>query len=159
MKPRPPELEKLNYFIGTWRSEGEVASGPASPGGKLIMTERNEWMEGRFFLTLRSEFSGPTGSGTGIAYIGYDAARNVYTYDEFNSMGEVQRSIGTLNGSDWTWAGEQHLGTNITKTRFVMKPLAPFLYAFRFETSADGNSWVTVMNGKAVKEEQTASDY
>lgn len=43
---KPPELKKLEYFAGNWTWEGDMKPGPMSPGGKLSMTERNQWMVG-----------------------------------------------------------------------------------------------------------------
>jgi hypothetical protein len=146
-----PELKKLEYFVGAWIWEGDIKPTPMSPGGKLTMIERNQWMDGGFFLIMHSEFKSPMGSGSGTAYMGYDTGREVYTYDEFNSTGEAQHSTGTVDGDTWTWNGEQHLGGKTTKTRFTMKILLPKSYAFKFEMSPDGRNWSTVMDGKATK--------
>ncbi len=152
--PKPaPELRKLEYFAGNWTWEGDMKPGPMGPGGKMIMTEDNKWMDGGFFLTMQSEFKSPAmGSGSGMAYMGYDAGNKVYTYDEFNSMGESQHSTGTVDGDTWTWIGEQHLGGHTMKTRFIMKALSATSYTFQFEMSPDGSNWSTVMDGKATKE-------
>ena len=102
----PPELKKVEYFVGTWKSEGEMKPGPMGPGGKMIMTEHNQWMDGGFFLTMQSEFTtGAMGSGSGMAFMGYDPGKKVYTYAEFNSMGESQHSTGTVAGDTWIWTG------------------------------------------------------
>jgi hypothetical protein len=153
--PKPaPELKKVEYFAGTWKSEGDMKPGPMGSGGKMTMIERNQWMDGGFFLTMHSEFTTATmGSGSGMAYMGYDTGRKVYTYDEFNSTGESQHSTGTVDGDTWTWIGEQHMGGNTRKTRLIMKTLSPISYIFKFEMSADGSNWSTMMDGKARREE------
>lgn len=153
--PKPaPELEKLEYFVGKWNSQGHLKPGLLGAGGKMTLSEHYRWMDGGFFLTLRSEFESPAlGDGTGMAYMGYDTSRKVYTYDEFNSIGEVQHSTGRVEGNTWTWTGEQHLGGDIRKTRFIVKTLSPTTYVFTFEISVDGNDWSAVMDGKAAKEE------
>jgi hypothetical protein len=152
--PKPaPELTKLDYFVGNWTSEGDIKPGPMGPGGKMTMIEHNRWMDGGFFLTLRSEFtSADLGSGSGMAFMGYDTGKNAYTYDEFNSVGTCQRSIGALDGNTWTWIGEERTGGNAMKTRFTMKTLSPTSYTFKFEMSPDGDSWSTVADGRATKE-------
>ena len=62
--PRPaPELKKLDYFAGTWTTEGEIKPGPMGSGGKFTGTNRVEWMEGGFFLVTHSEFNGAMGKG------------------------------------------------------------------------------------------------
>ena len=147
-----PELKKLEYFLGTWISRGGVQPGPAGLGGRLHMRERYRWMEGRYFLVIESRFKiGDSAKWSGTAFMGYDAARKLYTYDEFNSLGERQHSTGTLEGDTWTWSGEQHISGKITKTRFIVKMLSPAAHAFRFESSPDGIEWTTVGEGKAAK--------
>jgi hypothetical protein len=152
--PNPaPELKQVEYFVGTWFSEGDRKPGPMGPGGKMTMTEHNQWMEGGFFLTMRSEFNiAGLGGGSGMAYMGFDIDEKVYTYDEFNSMGEAEHSTGSVDGDTWTWTREQHLGGNTMKSRVIMKTLSPTSYTFKLETSPDGNKWSTVMDGKATKE-------
>lgn len=157
--PKPPsELKKLDYFVGTWISRGNVQPGTAGPGGKMYMKESYSWMAGRFFLVIRSRFKiGASARWSGAAYMGYDAARKLYTYDEFNSMGEAQHSTGTVESDAWSWSGEQYIGGNVTKTRFTVKPLSAVCYSFRFETSPDGINWTTLGEGKATKKTKSGA--
>jgi len=109
-------------------------------------------MEGGFFLTMHSEFNiAGLGSGSGMAYMGFDIDKKVYTYDEFNSMGEAEHSTGSVDGDTWTWTREHLGGGNAAKTRFIMKTVSPTSYTFKLETSPDGCNWSTVMDGKATK--------
>jgi Protein of unknown function (DUF1579) len=149
-----PELRKLDYFVGTWITQGNVHPGPFVPVGKMTMTEHNTWMAGGFFLVLHSQFTSDSlGSGSGTAFMGYDIRGKVYTYDEFNSMGAAQHSVGTVDGDIWTWTGEEHHAGNILKTRVTMKIISPTSYTVTFEVSQDGSHWAAVVDGKAAKEE------
>jgi hypothetical protein len=149
--PKPgPELKKLDYFAGMWKMEGEMKPGPMGPGGKMTMTEEDKWMDGNFFLVSHSKFESPTmGGATAIAFIGYNPDQKAYTYDEFNSMGAAEHSTGTLDGSTWTWLGDQKMGENTIKGRFTMKILTPTSYSFKYEMSPDGTTWNDVMDGTA----------
>ena len=142
------ELRKLDYFVGTWAAEGEIKPGPLGPGGKFTDTNHVQWMEGGFFLVTHSEFHGAMGKGTETAYMGYDENEKVYTYDSFNSLGETDHAKGTLEGDTWTWLSETKIGPQALKGRLVIKVLSGTAYNFRFETSTDGNSWSTVLEGK-----------
>ena len=151
LKPAP-ELNKLDYFVGAWKLEGEIQANAMSPGGHLIETNHNEWMDGGFFLVVRSEFTiSGMKAARGIAYLGYDSAERVYTYDEFNSMGEAIHSKGSVEGNMWTWNGERNTENTITKTRWVVTITSPASYDFKFEMSADEANWNTIVEGKAVK--------
>jgi hypothetical protein len=152
--PKPAsQLENVGYFAGTWTSSGDLQASLLGPAGKMTMVEHNQWMEGGFFLVMRSEFEVEgTGRGSGMAFMGYDPERRVYTYDEFNSMGEAEHSIGTLHEGTWTWTRDLCLGGNAMKGRFIMKTLSPMSYTFRFGMSPDGSDWFTIMDGMATKQ-------
>jgi len=48
--PKPaPELKQVEYFVGTWFSEGDMKPSPMGPGGKMTMTEQNHMDGGRIF--------------------------------------------------------------------------------------------------------------
>lgn len=152
LKPAP-ELSKLDYFVGAWKLEGEVKPNSISPGGHLIETDHNAWMEGGFFLVVRSEFTiSDIKAASGVAYLGYDSAERVYTYDEFNSMGEAIHSRGSVAGNRWTWSGERRTENTTMKTRWVVTVTSPASYDFKFEISADEANWNTIVEGKAVQQ-------
>ena len=151
--PKPgPELKKLDYFVGHWTSEGDVKPGPMGPGGKFTMEEHTEWMDGGYFVVIHSKYSGGgMPSGTGTAYMGYDPQEKVYTYDEFNSMGEATHSKGMVDGDTWTWTNDMKMGPQSMKGRFSMKMFSPTSYSYKFEMSPDGTNWTLVMDGKDTK--------
>jgi hypothetical protein len=150
--PKPgPEHKKLDYFLGTWTTDGDTKPGPMGPGGKVTGTTHNEWMAGGFFVVGHSDFKSPMGNGTGIAFTGYDANDKVYTYDEFDSTGEAVHAKGTVDGDTWTWNSDDKMGGMTMKGRFTMKILSPTAYNFKFDMSQDGTSWTNVMEGKATK--------
>jgi Protein of unknown function (DUF1579) len=150
--PKPsPELQKLNYFVGNWTSEGDMKPGPMGPGGKITIKEDAKWMDGGFFVVFHSSFTGTMGNGTAIAFMGYDPQEKVYTYDEFNSMGEAVHSKGHLEGDTWTWTNEMKMGPQTIQARFLQKIVSPSTYTYKFEMSPDGSNWNLVMDGKDVK--------
>lgn len=146
-----PELKKLDQFVGNWTSDGETKPGPMGPGGKMTMTQEAKWMDGGFFVVIHSTFKSAMGNGTGTAFIGFDTQEKVYTYDEFNSTGEVVHAKGTVDGDTWTWTNEMKMGPQTMKGRFTEKILSPTAYTFKFEMSMDGTTWNLVMDGKATK--------
>lgn len=151
LKPGP-EHKKLDYFAGKWSSDGDTKPGPMGPGGKVTLTSDGKWMDGGFFVVINSEYkAGAMGNGTSTAYLGYDQQEKVYTYDEFNSAGEVTHAKGTVDGDTWTWTNEMKMGPQTMKGRYTEKILSPTSYTFKFEMSADGTKWDTVMDGKATK--------
>ncbi len=150
--PKPqPEHQKLQYFVGEWKSEGEMTASPFGPAGKFTGTDHNQ-MLGDFFLAMHSEGSGPMGLIKEVAVLGYDAKAKHYTYDGYNSMGQHEMSTGTISGDTWTWQSpEQVMGGKKVKARFTLKEVSATSYIYTFESSADGGPWTKIMEGKATK--------
>jgi len=149
-----PEVKKLDYFVGTWTSEGTVSQGPWGAGGKFSSTDSSEWMDGNFFVVSHGDFRLPAeigGAGKELAVMGYDANQNLYTYDSFNSEGMRSTSTGTLSGDTWTWNSSANYGGQETKQRMTIKVLSPTSYSIKFEISMDATNWTTFMEGKATK--------
>ena len=149
-----PEVKKLDYFVGTWTTEGTVAQGPWGMGGKFSSTDTTEWMSGDFFVVGHSDFKMPPeigGDGKEMSLMGYDTTQNVYTYDGYNSQGRHESSKGTVTGDTWTWTSEANYGGQDIKQKMTMKVLTPTSYTMKFEISLDGTSWMTFMEGKATK--------
>ena len=150
--PKPaPELAKLDYFAGNWISDGDLKPGPMGPGGKMTAEDQVQWMDGKFFLVLHSKFKGSMGDGMSLAIMGYDPEKKVYTFNEYNSMGQAEHSEGTINGDTWTWTSDENMGGQTFKGRFIMKVLSPTSYTYTYAMSQDGTTWTTVMEGKATK--------
>jgi len=150
--PKPaPEVSKLDYLAGDWISEGDMKPGPMGPGGKITSTDQVKWMEGKFFIVMNSKFKGAMGDGTALAVMGFDPDKKVYTYNEYNSMGQVNHSEGTITGDTWNWTSDENMGGQTFKGRYTMKVMSPTAYSFKYEVSQDGANWTTVMDGKSTK--------
>jgi Protein of unknown function (DUF1579) len=150
--PKPaPELSKLDYFAGNWIADGDIKPGPMGPGGKMTSTDEGHWMDGKFFMVLHSKFKGAMGDGMSLAIMGYDPEKKVYTYNEFNSMGQAEHAEGNVAGDTWTWTSDENFGGQMFKGRYTMKVGSPTSYTFKYEISKDGTEWTTVMDGTATK--------
>lgn len=148
------EVKKLDYFAGTWTTEGTVAPGPWGAGGKFSGTDTSEWMNGNFFLVGHGDFKMPAelgGDGMETSILGYDTDKNVYTRDGFNNGGRHDVSKGTLNGDTWTWTSTAVYGGQEINQKMTIKTLTPTSYNMKFEISMDGTNWTTFMDGKATK--------
>src|SRR6266550_7195426 len=58
----PPEVQRLAYYLGTWRGEGETKAGPFGPAGKLSSTTTCDWFAGGFISCVEARREGPRGS-------------------------------------------------------------------------------------------------
>lgn len=149
--PQPaPELKKLDYFVGTWKTEAQTKPGPMGPGGTFNSTDRYEWQKGNFFVIGHSEFtSSGMGNGVDLSVLGYDPARKVYTYHSFNSAGEDESATGTFTGDTWTWiSGEQ----SPVKWRYIQKVVSAKSFTSKLEGTQDGTNWATIFEAKVTKQ-------
>lgn len=149
-----PEVKKLEYFAGTWTTEGTIAQGPWGMGGKFSATDTSEWMDGSFFLVGHSEAKMPPeigGESKGTSYLGYDSNENTYTMDTFNNQGRRGTMKGAVSGDTWTWTGTQVYDGQEIKQKMTMKVVTPTSYSMKFEVSVDGTNWMTFMDCKATK--------
>jgi hypothetical protein len=150
--PKPgAEQQRLRYFVGNWKSEGEMKPGPYGPGGKFSSMDEAH-MLGDFYVVTNSKGTGPMGPMTEVAILGYDAKQKAYTYDAFNSMGEHERSTGHVSGKTWTWTSEEEMGGKVMKGKFVLNEVSATSYTFKFDMSTDnGKTWANMMEGKSTK--------
>lgn len=154
MIPKAPELKNLDVFVGTWNLQGEMKPASMGPAGSMTETETCNWMEGGYFLVCNVDFKSTMGNGTGTSYMSYDPNEKMYTYDAFNSMGEAEHAKGTLENDTWTWSSEEKMEGQAVKAHFIIKMPSPNSnsYSFRFDMSPDGNSFNTIMDGKATRQ-------
>src|SRR5579884_3401646 len=135
--PPGPEVKKLDYFAGDWKSDADMKPDPMMPnGGKVTGTDHFEWMKGGYFLVGHTDFKMSNQSGAEMSVLGYDPKEKVYTYNAFNSMGQNESSKGTVNGDTWTWTGDADMGGGqVMKGRFTMKIVSPTVYTYAYDIS------------------------
>jgi Protein of unknown function (DUF1579) len=150
--PKPaPEVKNLDYFVGSWHSEGEMKPGPWGPGGKFTGDSNCSWMPGGFFVVCNEDGSGPMGKMHGMGVLGFDSTGKAYTYNGFNSMGENEHATGMRDGKTWTYNTESMMGGKMVKGRYTMVESSPTSYTFKMESSEDGKTWSGLMEGKVTK--------
>ena len=152
--PTPaPEVKKLDFLAGDWTTEGTFVPGPpGTPPAKFTTTSHATWMDGNFFLIENSEANlEGMGKMKELVVMGYDPDQKMYTYRNFNSVGQSELSLGKVDGDTWTWTGDEHYGAMTMKGRVTMKVLSPTSYTTKFELSMDGNEWFPAMEAKSTK--------
>ncbi len=150
--PKPgPELKKLEYFTGNWKTDAEMKPSQYIPGGKFTATDHGEWLAGDFFVVTHSDYTSPLGKGVQLSVLGYDAAEKVYTFNSYSGAGVHTSASGTLDGDTWTFVSNDKMGGQTIGSRHIIKILSQNEYSFRFEMSYDGATWSPVIEGKATR--------
>jgi hypothetical protein len=150
--PKPgPEHKPLGYFVGKWKSEGEMKPGPFGPGGKMTSSDTCEWFAGNFQVVCRGEGKGPMGDMTSMGILTYSPADKAYTYYGIDSIGTGELAKGQKKGDTWTYTSTSSLAGKTLQSRYTIVETSPTVHTFKWETSSDKKEWTVVMDGKATK--------
>jgi len=147
--PQPTEQhEVLEMWVGKWSGEAEMKPSPFGPGGPMKWTEDCSWFGGvGFHVVCTSEGSGPMGDMQGLGIITYNPEKGVYTHYGIDSAGWTGHSEGSLEGDTWSFQSKESMGGQEFYSRFSMTEVSPGVMTFVWQTSEDGETWVTLMEG------------
>jgi hypothetical protein len=148
-----PEHQRLGYFVGRWKAEGEIKPSPMGPGGKVTATDNCEWFEGRFTVICRSEGQGPSGPSKSIGILGYSVEDKAYTYYGVDNSSMIMSSVpmGTVSGKTWTYTDKTTMGGDTVKSRVTIEEESPTAYTFRMEIQAPDGKWIPMMQSRNTK--------
>jgi hypothetical protein len=148
------EVQRLAYYLGTWRGEGETKGGPFGPAGKLSSTMTCDWFAGGFHLVCRGEERGPTGKRTFLNILAYDEKAKAYTEYGISSLGESEYSTGgSIVGNKRTFVKDLDSGVEgkHTKLTYTEVQVSPTLYTYQAEASINGGPSTVIAEGKITK--------
>jgi hypothetical protein len=147
-----PEIQRLGYYVGTWRGEGETRGGPFGPAGRLSSTMSCEWFAGGFQLVCRGQENGPTGTRQFLNLRSYDPSAHTYTEYSISSMGETEYNTGgTIVGNTRTFLTHVDMGGKPVQIRYIEEQMSPTRYTYRAEASVDGGAWEVIAEGAVTK--------
>jgi len=148
-----PEHQRLGYFVGTWKTEGEMKAGPMGPGGKITSTDTCEWFDGRFSVVCHYTGTSPMGPSKSIGIMSYSPEEKVYTYYGVDNSNMAMTTIprGTVQGNTWTYTDESTMGGQKVKSRVTIKEVSPTAYTFTMEMQGPDGKWAPVMESKSTK--------
>jgi hypothetical protein len=149
-----PEHKRLGYFVGKWKTEGEMKPGPMGPGGKMTSTDTCEWFEGNYSVVCRYEGTGPMGPSKAMGIIGYNPEEKVYTYYAVDNSSMNMASVpkGTVKGNTWTYTDEGTMGGKKFKSRVIIKEVSPSSQTFVMEFQGEDGKWVPLMESRSTKQ-------
>lgn len=148
--PKPsPEHKKLEYFRGTWKTEGEIKANEFIPAAKFVTTETNTLDPGGFFLETHRAGGQIIPRTVGI--IAYDSHAKVYTLYYANSAGLVGTGTGTVNGNTWTWMVEDKVFGKAVKGRTTVTIKSASQVASKYEMLDANGRYVTIVEGTSTR--------
>lgn len=99
-------MSRLEVFIGTWNTTGEVLATEAGPATSLSATDIYRWLPGRHFIAhdVDARFGGTPARSMEV--IGYDRTRRKYLSRSYDDQGSSEQFEVALTGKRWRIAGE-----------------------------------------------------
>ena len=150
--PAPSQQQAvMAYFAGPWKITGTTKISPNSPAVEFTSTANGEWVPGNYFLEVKTKTHGPLGDVHTVRMMEYNSSDNVYTFNEYNSLGEHVIGIGKIEGQKWVWETTKKLNGVVVKGRYITTFVTGDAYSFKSQVQKPGGGWLTVTEGTATR--------
>lgn len=101
---RPPELDRLNAFVGKWESSGTARMAMLEEPLEAQGTSEAVWSEDGWYVIDKGSYSmAGLGEMSGLWTWTYDSKARVYRFAGVDSMGTVNMGEGSYDGMTGTW--------------------------------------------------------
>lgn len=135
------EHERLQCFIGQWRTEGKTIGNDSVQVSAL---DAYEWLPGGFFLLHRWNARIGDAETQGMEIIGYDAAKSVYFTQSYDDQGNVANYKASLQGRNWkVWGATERFAGEFSANGNLLKG--------QWEICSDGRNWSPWMDLQLTK--------
>jgi hypothetical protein len=150
--PAPSQQQlAMGYFGGYWKITGTTKISPSSPAAQFTAKATGEWIPGNYFLEIKYINHGPLGDVHTVRMMEYNSSEGVYTFNEYNSMGEHVVGIGKIDGQKWVWQTTKKMNGIVTKGRYITTFVTADAYSYKSEIQNPGGGWVTITEGTATR--------
>ncbi len=153
--PKPgPEVEKLGFFVGKWKTAGEMKETPFAPAGKYAEKSSCEWFPGKFSVVCKIKGKGPWGPMEGLGIMGYSTEEKVYVYYGVDNSPMAWATVphGTFADGVWTFDDESRMGGKLVKSRYVMTQTGKKSYTATWSILGADGKWQAVMEATSTRE-------
>jgi hypothetical protein len=97
--------QHLNYFIGTWDTEGIILETNNAPAIKIKGTDTYYWILDNSFMLHQANVMMGTSNSLTHEIIGYDVLSKHYTMQYYNNQSQSGFMNATLQNHLWTFTG------------------------------------------------------
>jgi len=141
--PRTPEVQRLEAFVGTWTTEGNVEASPMGPARTWKGTLKGDWAPGGFAVIRFDDEKDGSGDAQRTIFLFHFDAKGK-THRAFMVGGDGTGDLGILSfGADsmtWEWDVSAPDGKRLA-LRGTLKPLSGAVRAYEEAYSEDGKTW------------------
>jgi Protein of unknown function (DUF1579) len=144
--PPEPAYQRLAYFVGMWKGEGEQKS--TSGGGsdaKFVGTMSCGNFAGGFHVVCNLEGSMGGKAYREMATFGYDAEAKAYTWYDIDNTGMNGLAHGSLENGSWAFVFEMKAGGKPMRVRVVLAEKSPDSFENTAQVSFDSRPWEAML--------------
>ncbi len=150
--PQPtPQHRRLEALVGRWSGEETLHPAPWAPELRTATGKFSIRMgvDGMFLITDYEQARDGAVVFRGHGVYGWDATKERYTMYWFDSMGmSPNQTLGVWTEDELIFSAQGDHG----HARYVYTLRDPDRFAFRIESSPDGESWSPVMEGEYLRQ-------
>jgi Protein of unknown function (DUF1579) len=153
--PKPgPEVERLGFFVGKWKTTGEMKQTPFWPGGKYTEKATCEWFAGKYSVVCKFKGKGPMGPMEGLGIMGYSTEEKAYVHYGVDNSPMAWTSVprGTFADGTWTFDDESKMGGKMVKSRYVMKQDGKKAFTSTWSILGEDGKWMVAMEATSTRE-------
>lgn len=99
-------LKRLDAFVGTWKTEGEIKATQTTPVIPIQGTDSYEWLPGGWFLLHRVDVRMGDEQIDSVEIIGYDPSTGKYPMHYFGHQGSTGVMHASVEENTWKFIGE-----------------------------------------------------
>ena len=141
-----PEFRELEFWIGTWETEGMNFDSVFGPGGTFQSIESCAWFDDEHF-TVVCEWSEDEGSDVhGMTIVSYGMHEGAHTIYNFGSGLPPVFFTGSKEGNVWTF-----VEASDEAGRYTLEVTSPDTYSYAFEYKIGDGDWMKASEGRARK--------
>ena len=139
------QIDKLNFLIGNWHTQGEILIGVSDSSKKIRGMDTYEWISGGFFILHRVDVFMGNERTEVMEIIGYDESRKSYFMKSFDNRGESLTMYAVLKKPGVLKFGNKTMQSILTANKNGNSMVA------KWELAENGKTWKHWMNIKLNK--------
>ena len=148
----PPEISKMDVWVGTWESQTQVMTTPYSEAASMTSEMTCTWSPHHGFILCDHLMNGPTGISNSLSVYTYDETAKTYKFFGVNKDDSPREVPMQVKGNVWSFGTEVQ---NQDKTIMFLTNdefLSDKVMHFRTEFSEDnGRNWKELNQGQLTK--------
>ena len=100
------QMSRLELFIGTWNTSGEVLETEGAPATSLYATDTYRRLPGKHFIAHDADARFGEAPTRSLEVIGYDRSSKMYLTRSYDDQGASEQFHAVLKGKRWSIFGE-----------------------------------------------------